>query len=89
MRSFFTQKTKKLLISENEFHHAFSYEICAGCAIRKSRLAVLVAIRKSQLAVRKKTSKKLRIKMLMTLTPEWKQIVENIYVTVTNCMPPF
>jgi hypothetical protein len=32
-------------------------------------LLVLVAIRKSQLAVRKKASKKLHAKMLMKLTP--------------------
>jgi hypothetical protein len=54
--SFFTRKTKKLLIFENEFQHAFLYENCAVCAIRKSHLAVLVVqvtIRKSQLAVHK------------------------------------
>jgi hypothetical protein len=51
MRSFFTRKTKKLLVFENEFHHAFLYENCAGCAICKSHLAVLVVIRKSQIAV--------------------------------------
>jgi hypothetical protein len=48
------------------------YKNCAGCAIRKLHLAVLVvlvAIYKSQLAVRKKASKKLHIKMLMKLTP--------------------
>ncbi len=64
--------TKKLLVFENEFQHAFSYENCAGCAIRKSYLAVLVAlvaICKSQLAVRKKASKKLSVKILMKLTP--------------------
>jgi hypothetical protein len=51
MRSFFTQKTKKLLVFENEFHHAFLHENCAGCAIRKSHLTVVVvldAIRKLQ-----------------------------------------
>ncbi len=30
------QKTKKLLVLENESHHAFSYENGDGCAIRKS-----------------------------------------------------
>jgi hypothetical protein len=72
MCSFFTQKTKKLLVFENEFYHAFSCENCAGCAIHKSHLAVPVvqdAIHKSKLAVRKKALKKLRIKMLMKLTP--------------------
>ncbi len=58
MRDFFTQKTKSCLFLENEFHHAFSYKNCAGCAIRKSHLAVLVAICKLQLAVRKKASHK-------------------------------
>jgi hypothetical protein len=48
MRSFFVKKTKKLLIFENEFHHAFSYEICAGCAIRKSQLAVFKKALKKQ-----------------------------------------
>ncbi len=43
-----------LLAFENEFHHAFSYKKCAGCAIRKLHLAVLVAICKSELAVSKK-----------------------------------
>jgi hypothetical protein len=51
--SFSKQKTKKLLVFENEFPHAFLYENCAGCAIHKSHLAVLVAIRKSLLFVRK------------------------------------
>ncbi len=49
---FFAGKTKNLLVFENEFHHAFSYENCAGCAIRKLHLAVLavlVAIHKLQL----------------------------------------
>ncbi len=49
--------TKKLLVFENEFHHDFLYENCAGCAICKSHLAVLVAICKLQLAVRKKLQK--------------------------------
>jgi hypothetical protein len=57
-RGFFTQKTKKLLVFENEFHHAFLYENCAGFAIYKSHLAVLVATWKLQLAVRKKSFKK-------------------------------
>jgi hypothetical protein len=64
--------TKKLLVLENEFHHAFSYKNCAGCAIRKLHLAllvVLVAICKSPLAVRKKASKKLIVNILMKLTP--------------------
>ncbi len=71
-RGFFTSKTKMLLAFENEFHHAFSNKKCAGCAIRKLRLAVqvvLVAIHKSQLPVCKKVSKKQRIKMSMKLTP--------------------
>jgi hypothetical protein len=59
-RGFFMQKTKSCLFFENEFHHAFLYENCAGCAICKSHLAVLVAICKLQLAVRKKASKKPR-----------------------------
>jgi hypothetical protein len=68
--SFFTQKTKKLLVFENEFHHAFSYKNFAGRAIRKSHLAVPVAIHKSQIAVRKKASKNPHIKLLMKLTPD-------------------
>jgi hypothetical protein len=51
------------------FTMIFLYENCAGCEIQKSHLAVLVAIHKLQLAVRKKALKKLRIKMLMKLTP--------------------
>jgi hypothetical protein len=51
------------------FVMVFSYENCARCAICKSHLAVLVVIHKSQLAVRKKASKKPNIKMLMNLTP--------------------
>jgi hypothetical protein len=66
---FFARKTKKLLVFKNKFHHTFSYKNCAGCAIRKAHLGVLVAIRKSQLAVLKKALKKLRVKMLMKLTP--------------------
>ncbi len=66
---FCAQKTKKLFVFENEFHDAFSNENCLGCAICKLHLAVLVAICKLQLAVHKKASKKLRIKMLMKLTP--------------------
>ena len=62
---FFTQTD----VFENEFPNAFSYKNCAGCAIRKSHIAVLVAIRKSQLAVRKKSLKKLCIKILMKSTP--------------------
>jgi hypothetical protein len=69
-RSFFTRKTKKLLVFENEFHHAFLYKNCAGRAIRNSHLAVPVAIRKSQIAVRKKASKNPHIKLLMKLTPD-------------------
>ncbi len=66
------ERQKKLLVFENKFHRAFSYKNCSGCAIRKSHLAVLAvldAIRKSQLAVRKKALKKLRIKMSMKSTP--------------------
>ncbi len=51
--SFLTQKTKKFHVFENEFHHAFLYKNCAGCAIRKLHKAVLVAIRKSQKAMHK------------------------------------
>ncbi len=69
MRGFFAQKTKKLLVFENKFHHAFSYKNCAGCVIHKLLLTVLVAIRKLQLAMRKKSFKKPCIKMLMKLTP--------------------
>jgi hypothetical protein len=57
MRGFFTRKTKKLLVFENKPHHAFLYKNCAGCAIRKSHLAVLVAIRKAQLTVQKSSEK--------------------------------
>jgi hypothetical protein len=46
----FHKKDKKLPVYEN----AFSCENCAGCAIRKLHLAVLVAFCKSQLAVQKK-----------------------------------
>ncbi len=53
---------------ENEFHHAFLYKNCAGCAIHKLHLAVPVAIRKSQLAVRKKSFEKDVHKMLMKMT---------------------
>ncbi len=63
------RKTKKLLVFENEFHHAFSYENSAGCAICKLHLAVLVAICKSQLAVRKKSFEKAVHKMFMKSTP--------------------
>ncbi len=52
------RKKKKLLVFENEFYHAFLYENCAGCAICESHLAVLVAICKLQLAVRKETFEK-------------------------------
>jgi len=65
MHCYFVQKTKKLLVLENEFHHAFSYEYCAGCAIHKSYLVVPVAIHKLQLAVRKKSFEKAAHKMLM------------------------
>jgi hypothetical protein len=68
-RGFFMRKTKKLLVFENEFDHAFSYKNCAGCAIHKLHLAVLIAICNPQLAMRKKASKKLHRKMLMKLTP--------------------
>jgi hypothetical protein len=44
----FTHKAKKLLVFVKKIHHAFSYESCAGCAIQKLHLAVLVAIPKSQ-----------------------------------------
>jgi hypothetical protein len=67
--AFFVRKTKKLLVLENKFHHAFSYENCDCCAIHKLYLAVLVAIRKSQLAVHKKALKLPRVKMLMKSTP--------------------
>jgi hypothetical protein len=63
------KRQKKLLVFEDKFHHAFSYKKNSGCAICKLRLAVLVALRKSQLAMHKKASKVLRIKMLMKLTP--------------------
>ena len=68
-RGFFTRKTKKLLVLGNDFHHAFLYENCAGCAICKLHLAVLVAIRKSQLVVHKKALKLPRVKMLMKSIP--------------------
>jgi hypothetical protein len=58
----FAWKTKKLLVFENKFHHAFLYKNCAGCAICKLHLAVLVAICKSQLTVHKKALKKLHVK---------------------------
>jgi hypothetical protein len=64
----FWSKNKRLLVFENKFHHAFSYENCVGCAIWKSHLAVLVAIPESQLAVLKKASKSC-VKMLMELQP--------------------
>jgi hypothetical protein len=41
---FFMQKTKKQLVFENEFHQAFLYDNCAGCAMHKSHLAVLVVL---------------------------------------------
>ncbi len=84
MHGFFARKTKKLLVFENEFYHSFSYENCAGRAIRKSHLAVLVvlvAFHKLQLAVRKKALKKPCIKMLMKLTPggkNWLLIYPNL-----------
>jgi hypothetical protein len=59
-----------LLVFKNEFPHAFLYENRAGCAICKLHLVVLVATRKSQLALHKKALKKPRIKMLMKLIPE-------------------
>jgi hypothetical protein len=72
--SFFTRKTKKLLIFENELHHAFSYENCAVCAIRKSHLVVLavhVAICKSQISCAQFIALiKPHVKMLMKLTPD-------------------
>jgi hypothetical protein len=40
---FFTRNTKKLLVFENEFHHAVMHVNCAGCVIRKLHLVVLVA----------------------------------------------
>jgi len=49
----FNLKHKKLHVFENEFHNAFLYKNCAGCAIRKLHKAVLVAIRKSQKAMHK------------------------------------
>ncbi len=58
MRNFFVRKTKKLLVFENELHHAFLYENCVGFAICKSHLVVLVATRKSQLALHKKSFQK-------------------------------
>jgi hypothetical protein len=58
MCGFFAWKTKKLLVFENEFHHAFLYKNCADCAICKLHSAVLVAIRKSQLVVHRKNFKK-------------------------------
>jgi hypothetical protein len=58
MSGYFTQKTKKLIVFENEFHHALLYENCDGYVVRKSHLAVLVAICKSQLVVYKKALKK-------------------------------
>jgi hypothetical protein len=52
------------------------YKNYADCAIRKSHLAVLVAICQLQLNVGKKASKKPRIKMLMKLTPgcHWEEL---------------
>jgi hypothetical protein len=47
---------------------------CARCAICKSHIAVLlvlVAIRKSQLAVHKKASKKLHAKNVDEIDPRW------------------
>ena len=69
MRSSFMWETKKLPVFENKFQHAFLYEHCAACAICKLHLAVLVAIHKMQLAVRKIASKKPHVKMLMKSTP--------------------
>jgi hypothetical protein len=65
----FHLKDKKLLVFKNQFHHAFSYKNCAGCAIRKSHLAVLVAIRKSQLALRKKSFEKATHKNVDEINP--------------------
>jgi len=68
-RSFFTGKTKKLLVFENEFHLAFSYENCASCAIHKLHLAVLVVICKSQLALSKKSFEKATCKNVDEIDP--------------------
>ncbi len=82
--AFLLERQKKLLVFENKFHRAFSYKNCSGCAIRKLHLAVLVAICKLQLAVRKKALKKLRIKMLMKSTPAGHASFV-IYVYSNNC----
>jgi hypothetical protein len=66
--SFFA-KDKKLLVFENEFHHAFSSQNCGSCDIRKSHLAVLVAICKSQLVVLKKALKKPCVIFFMKSAP--------------------
>ncbi len=41
---FFTWKTNKLHVFENEFCHAILYKNCASCANRGSHLAVLVVL---------------------------------------------
>ncbi len=69
MQIFFTQKTKSCLFFKNKFHHAFLYKNCAGCAIHKSHLAVLlvlVVICKSQLAKHEKALKKQHKNMKLT-----------------------
>jgi hypothetical protein len=68
-QGFFVGKTKKLLVFENKFHRAFSCENCAGCAIYKSHLAVLVAIRKLQLAAHKKSFEKVTHKNVDKIDP--------------------
>jgi hypothetical protein len=80
----FLHDRQKSCFFKIKFYHSFSYENCAGCAIRKSHLAVLVvlvAFHKLQLAVRKKALKKSRIKMLMKSTPgvkSWLLIYPNL-----------
>jgi hypothetical protein len=69
MHGFFMRKAKNCLFFENNFHRAFSYKNCPGCAVHKLRLAVLVAICKLQSAVHKKALKKQHIKKLMKSTP--------------------
>ncbi len=69
---FFTGNTKKQLVFENEFQHAFLYENCASCGIHKSFLAVLVvivAIPKLQLAVCKKSFEKVTHKNVNEINP--------------------
>jgi hypothetical protein len=69
MHGFFHVKDKKLLVFKNEFHHAFSSKNCAGWAICKLHLAVLVVICKSQLSVRKKALKMPHIKNADEIDP--------------------